>query len=124
MKSVVVHSSSRSFRTAFFKIQRIQGHDLALLSVAGAYSPEQEEFRLAVGSAAPTPVLAPPIQGIPPSSNIDEVGERLADKALSAISPIDDVRASAEYRREMTRVLCKRLARALLQSEEGGCFAA
>ena len=124
VKSIVIPSSSLSFRTAFFKIQRIRGHDLALLSLAGAYSPEEGEFRIAVGSAAPTPVLAPPIKDISPTSNIDDVGNGLAEKVLPFICPIDDVRASATYRREMTKVLCKRLARTLLKPVEGGYHAA
>ena len=124
VKSIIIPSSSLSLRTAFYKIQRIRGHDLALLSVAGAYSPEQGEFRIAVGSAAPIPILTPPIQDIDPASNIDTVGNRLAEKALPFINPIDDVRASAKYRREMTIVLCKRLAKTLLNTEEGGYHAA
>jgi CO/xanthine dehydrogenase FAD-binding subunit len=38
----------------------------------------------------------------------------LAALALEHIQPIDDVRGSAEYRREMTAALCRRLARRLL----------
>jgi len=124
VKSIVIPSSSRSLRTAFFKIQRIRGHDLALLSLAGAYSPEKGEFRIAVGSAAPTPVLTPPITDISPTGTIDEVGNGLAERVLPFISPIDDVRASARYRREMTKVLCKRLAGALLEPKEGEHHAA
>ena len=102
----------------------IRGHDLALLSLAGAYSQEGGELRIAVGSAAPTPVMIPPIANITQTDDFNEVGNGLTERVLPFISPIDDVRASASYRREMTKVLCKRLAEALLKREEGGYHAA
>ena len=44
-----------------------------------------------------------------------DAGEELAAAALETICPIDDVRASAEYRREMVRVLTDRAIRQALQ---------
>lgn len=113
--AIVIPPQPAGLRTAFFKVKRVRGHDMALVNAAGALDPSKREFRLAIGSAACTPVLVRGLEGIcPPGAGADEVGERLAAKAIAAISPIDDVRASAEYRRDMTALLCKRLARALL----------
>jgi CO/xanthine dehydrogenase FAD-binding subunit len=113
--AIVIPPQPPGLRSAFFKIKRIRGHDMAIVNAAGAFDPAKREFRLAIGSAACTPVLVRGLDDIcPPGATADEVGETLAAKAVAAISPIDDVRASAEYRRDMTALLCKRLARALL----------
>lgn len=117
--AVVVPSQPASLHSAFQKIKRIRGHDLALVNAAGAFDSATRELRLAIGSAACTPVLVEDLDGIcPPGAGADEVGEHLAEKALAAIRPIDDVRASAEYRNDMTALLCRRLAHALMSSAE------
>jgi CO/xanthine dehydrogenase FAD-binding subunit len=59
-------------------------------------------MRVAIGSAAPTPVLLP---DFPVTASVDEVQK----KAQEMISPIDDVRATAEYRAFMVGVFIRRL---------------
>ncbi len=113
--AIVVPPQPPALRSAFLKIKRVRGHDLALVNAAAAFDPDTREFRLAIGSAACTPVLIRGLEGVaPPGATADEVGDRLAAAALAAISPIDDVRAGIEYRCDMTALLCRRLARALL----------
>lgn len=115
MTTIVVPQPTAGLCSAFRKLKRIRGHDLALVNAAAAFDPAARTWRLAVGSVAPTPVLVPGLDTIcPPGATADEVGERLAAAALDHISPINDVRASAEYRRDMVALLCRRLARALL----------
>jgi len=93
-------------RTAFLKQQRIRGHDLAVVNVAGSYAPDAETLRVAVGSCAPTPVLLEPIDA---SGAVDAVTDRAIELAEAAVSPISDVRASAAYRRAVLPVLLERL---------------
>lgn len=108
-----------NLRSGFLKIKRTCGHDMALVNAAAAYDPDSREFRLAIGSAACTPVLIHGLEGIcPPGATAAKVGDRLAERAIAAIQPIDDVRATAEYRRDMTALLCRRLAAALI---DNGC---
>jgi CO/xanthine dehydrogenase FAD-binding subunit len=104
-------------RTAFLKQQRIRGHDLAVVNVAGSYAPDDKSLKVAVGSCAPTPVLLEPIdtRGTSFESLVDHVIE-LAERATS---PISDVRASAAYRRAVLPVLLRRLVDRLLE-EKGG----
>ncbi len=77
--------------------------------------------RLAVGAAAPTPVLIPGIpeilEGKPPGKEIfAEAGEI----AAQVVKPISDLRGSAEYRRELVRVLSVRaLSRARARCGDG-----
>ncbi|NUN47731.1 MAG: xanthine dehydrogenase family protein subunit M [Candidatus Brocadiae bacterium] len=74
----------------FIKFCTRRAMDLAFVSVACAAV--GNDIRLALGAVAPTPIRVPP--------SVEEAVKRCA--------PIDDVRASAEYRREMVRVLVRR----------------
>ncbi len=102
-------------RTTFRKQQRIRGHDLAVVNVAGAYDPEERQLRLAIGSCAPTPVvLAPiPIDGLSPR----DTAAQAVEAALRGVSPISDVRASADHRRAILPVLIRRTVQDLLRGE-------
>jgi CO/xanthine dehydrogenase FAD-binding subunit len=58
------------------------------------------EARIALGSVAPTPVRARDVEAALVGSKPDPAA---ADAVASAISPIDDVRSTAEYRAEVAR---------------------
>lgn len=70
------------------------------------------EAMVALGSVAPTPILAP-------EAGRTLVGTKLTDEALAqagelaceAARPIDDLRASRDYRLELIRVLTRRVVR-------------
>ena len=104
-------------RTAFRKQQRIRGHDLAVVNVAGAYSPAERVLRLAIGSCAPTPVLLDPIEV--DSGNNEAFAGHVIDKLLRAVSPISDVRASAGYRSAVLPILAERILHELLSAGGG-----
>jgi CO/xanthine dehydrogenase FAD-binding subunit len=112
--AVIVPKPAAGLVSAFDKIKRTRGHDLAIVNSAAAFDPAAGTVRVAIGSCAMRPALVPPLAGVTPKSDAKEVGERLAALAGEHIQPIDDVRASAEYRREMTALLCRRLAGRLL----------
>jgi CO/xanthine dehydrogenase FAD-binding subunit len=101
-------------RTAFLKKQRIRGHDLAILNMAGYLDRETGLLRVAIGSCAPTPILLPA-----PRSSLDGPADTLVDElstaAQEAISPIDDLRASAGYRRALVPVFVRRLIESLYE---------
>ena len=106
--AVHIPAQSKGTRTLFAKRQRLRGHDLALTNAALLHDPERKHLRLAVGSCSPAPIVL----------DLDELqgsldGEEAARRAMAAIAPITDVRASAEYRTDMTGVLVRRLFQAL-----------
>jgi len=98
-------------RCAFLKQQRIRGHDLAVVNVAGAYHPETKRLHIAIGSCAPTPILLEPIEATGSAAAVADLGIGLAE---AATSPISDVRASADYRRAVLPILLRRLIGRLL----------
>jgi CO/xanthine dehydrogenase FAD-binding subunit len=99
-----VPAQAKGTRTLFAKRQRLRGHDLALCSAALVRDPERKRLRAAVGSCSPAPIVL----------NLDDMfgkpdAEEAARRAMAEIKPISDVRASAEYRTDMTGVLVRRL---------------
>jgi carbon-monoxide dehydrogenase medium subunit len=90
--------------SGFLKRKRVRGHDLAIANVALLRDPERKRLRLSVGSCSPVPVLL----------ELDEMFARpdvesAVALALEKVRPIDDVRASIEYRRAMVAMMVRRL---------------
>lgn len=66
--------------------------------------------RVAIGAAAPTPLRARRVEAALEGQRIDsELISAAADLAAGEAVPIDDVRASAWYRKHLTRVFARRL---------------
>lgn len=82
------------------KLKRIKGHDLGVVAVA--LIKIKGKARVAIGSAAPKPVLLPEFDAGTPVAEIQK-------SAQAVISPIDDVRCTKEYRRFMVDVYIRRL---------------
>jgi carbon-monoxide dehydrogenase medium subunit len=74
-----------------------------------------EDIRIGLGSVAPTPIRAlraeKILSGKAPQNHIIEAA---AIEAANETSPISDIRASAEYRREIVRVLTERAIKDLI----------
>lgn len=89
----------------FMKVGPRNAMVIAICSLAVAVDDEAGEVRAAFGSAAETARLV--------SVPLEEAGE-LPERVAASASPIDDVRATAAYRRHALRVLAGRaLARCL-----------
>jgi carbon-monoxide dehydrogenase medium subunit len=74
------------------------------------------DVRLALGSVAATPVRAEKTEGVLEGSRPDaDTAERAAATLAAELSPIDDVRSTADYRRAVAARVLHRLLR-----EEGG----
>lgn len=119
LTAIVVPPQPAGLSSGFDKIKRVFGHDLALVNAAAAYSPTHGALKAAIGSCGVTPIVLPALEDVQPTADPRGVGERLAALALDHIAPIDDVRSSAEYRRDMTALLCRRLAARVLAAPAG-----
>jgi carbon-monoxide dehydrogenase medium subunit len=92
----------------YVKLMRYAGEDLAQAAVGAVVYPENE-YRVAFGAVAPTPFRSTRIEDVLRGKPLDEalVAEVVAMVA-DEISPITDMRASAEYRTRMTEVMLER----------------
>lgn len=95
----------------FMKKSRIKGHDLSQISVAG-YLKEDGTLKFSLGAASPIPVLVEDFENYK-NECIKDYRETIADKVISKINPISDVRATKEYRLAMARYLTCEIAKKL-----------
>jgi carbon-monoxide dehydrogenase medium subunit len=100
LERIVVPAATAAARGGYRKLKRIKGHDLGIVGVALLKA--DGALRLGVSSAAPTPVL---VDGLSTDTAPDEV----VAATRAAISPISDVRCSAEYRSFMAETYVRRL---------------
>ena len=67
-------------------------------------------IRIAVGAVAATPLRLEKIEKMLEGKDVTEsLIDQAAEAAVNEISPIDDIRGSAEYRKKVTRVVVKRV---------------
>ena len=94
--------------SVFLKASRVVA-DLAKASLAIAFTRQGERIiacRVAMGSVAPTPILLPTVAKVLIGQDFSQDLLAKAGKmAAEAISPIDDVRSSAWYRRRIANVM-------------------
>ncbi len=87
--------------------------DIALVAVASAIRCDSKQrctdVRIALGAVAPCPMRARRAEAVLEGQLVtDKLIRQAAEIASEEIAPITDVRASAEYRREIARVLARR----------------
>ncbi len=96
----------------YLKLGRYRGEDLAQASVAVLALPDRR-YRIAFGAVAPATVRATAIEACLEGRALDDAAlAEAAGLVAGAISPISDLRASAEYRTHMCRVMLVRALRA------------
>ncbi len=106
--AVALRQPRQGTGSAFLKVSRVAA-DIA--KVNGAFTVVREgdrvvDCRLAFGSVAPTPVRARGAEAFLTGRAFGtELVAEVTGAAMEEVSPIDDVRSAAWYRREMVRVL-------------------
>jgi carbon-monoxide dehydrogenase medium subunit len=96
----------------YLKLSPRRAMDLAIVGAAVVVVPEDgicKDIRIALGAVAPTPLRTMKAETVLKGQKFnDNLIEKAAKTAAAEASPIDDHRASAEYRRDMIEVLVKR----------------
>jgi CO/xanthine dehydrogenase FAD-binding subunit len=109
-------------RGVYLKLSPRHSMDLAIVGVAVqgiCVDGVCKDIRIALGAVAPTPVRALLAETILQSRKITlEIIDEAANNAVTQCSPIDDHRASQEYRCDMIYAMTRRALRQVLQSPE------
>jgi CO/xanthine dehydrogenase FAD-binding subunit len=102
----------RGWTVRYERLDVRRAMDIAIAGVAVALhrdGPRLTEARLALGAVAPTPRRVPEVEAWLVAEGLGTAAvERAAELAMAAARPIGDVRATAEYRREMVGALVRR----------------
>jgi carbon-monoxide dehydrogenase medium subunit len=122
LTGIHIESPEPNTKTIFLKKGRTR-MDLAVASVAVLIKTESKrctKARIAAGSVAPTPMrlfeVEALLEGSPLTKELFIDAQRLASRS---VSPITDVRSTADYRRHLVGVLVKRALEMLLDQECG-----
>lgn len=106
--------------SAYFKHSVRKAMDLAIIGVAAWIKTDGKKItdcRIAMGCVGITPLRAFQAEKLLIGSEIsDELVEKAAQSAEDECNPISDVRASAEYRKDMIRVYTKRAVKKAIET--------
>jgi carbon-monoxide dehydrogenase medium subunit len=122
LTDILLEPPEQNTKTIFLKKGRTR-MDLAVASVAALIRTECNrclKTRIALGSVAPVPMrffeAEALLEGAAPSRELLTGAQQLAAKS---VSPITDIRSTADYRRHLVGVLVKRALENLLDNEFG-----
>jgi carbon-monoxide dehydrogenase medium subunit len=109
LTEIVVPQQPNGYGGAFMKVGRRVGHDISLANGAVVVKLNKdriEDVRIALGSVAPIPMRAIKTEAFLKGKEYSEENIRRASEIASTeIRPISDIRASAEYRRDVVKSL-------------------
>jgi xanthine dehydrogenase iron-sulfur cluster and FAD-binding subunit A len=109
-------------RSEFFKLGLRRAQAISVVNVAVLVEIERDvvqRARVTLGSVAPTVIHAREVESYLQGERLtSDVITRTGELAAVAVKPIDDLRGSADYRREMARVGTQRTLRSIAQGPE------
>lgn len=113
LTSLKIPLTSHRQGSAYYKLTTRKAMDIAFVGVAVLLELDGDDrinkARIALGSVAPTPIRVPSAEKLLEGKVLSrEAAQEAAGLAAQACQPISDLRASAEYRREMVNNLCQR----------------
>ena len=121
--AIVIPSPAADARSTFLKLGARRYLVISIAMVAACLELKDgrvRDARIAVGACSEVAQrlngLEARLRGVP----VAEAPDMVRDEDFASLSPIDDVRASASYRRHGARVLVRRALDALIRPEEAG----
>jgi len=124
LTAVLVPKPPPGFGAAYARFQLRDGNAIAVAAVAAGLTLDADgivrDARIVLGAVAPVPKLVESAGAQLVGQRADEDAfRRAAEAAMHAAEPISDVRASADFRRELVGVLARRaLSTALDRAKE------
>lgn len=104
VQSVFIPEIKENSKGTFIKISRRKEVDLS--TVCGTVLKTDKTYRISCGAVAPTPIRLRKTEEFLNGKTINkETIEEAVEIAKQEVSPIDDIRASKEYRKEMVGVV-------------------
>jgi carbon-monoxide dehydrogenase medium subunit len=130
LKEIVIELPKQRSAGCYLKLRRRKAVDVSLAGVAFQAETESDgktlaKVAIALGSVAPTPIRVPDAEavltGLPVAEAMTKISD-CAEIAAQTASPIDDVRASASYRRTIVAVFLQQCAQKVLGTlkKDGG----
>lgn len=112
VKEIRIPNMPLQSKGVYIKLSPRSRMDLAVVGVGAVVAQDNgliQEVRIALGAVAPTPMRAEKAEDVLKGEKVRaETVLKAAEKASGESEPIDDHRASAEYRRMMVEALVKR----------------
>jgi carbon-monoxide dehydrogenase medium subunit len=105
-------------RGAFLRLGQRQAQAISKVSVAVAMTfrgGQPEWARVALGAVAPTVIRAPETERALLAGGYEGL-KRAMEAIRNEVRPIDDIRSTREYRREMAAVLLERAIRQIVEA--------
>ncbi len=106
-------------RTAYARFSSLSANDWPCVGAAAFLSLDGDrlsELRIALSGVAEAPLRAAGLERFRGESCSEELWDAVCDTLDGQLSPVSDLRGSADYKREMTRVLVRRTLRELAGS--------
>jgi CO/xanthine dehydrogenase FAD-binding subunit len=126
LSAVICPVPRPGLRSAFLKLGGRRYLVISIVMVAVALDIEGDLVagaRVAVGACSPVALRLPAAEdrlaGLPARAGL---GAALTSADFANLSPIDDLRASADYRREAALILTRRAVELCVQGERGGAI--
>jgi len=124
MTAVVTPAPARTLRSAFLKLGARRYLVISIVMVAAALDIVDgivRDARIAIGACSAVARRIAEAErrliGAPARAGL---GDAIEERDLATLSPIDDVRATAAYRRDAALTLARRAIEACVQGEAGG----
>ncbi|UCD81573.1 MAG: xanthine dehydrogenase family protein subunit M [Desulfobacterales bacterium] len=128
LKEIVIELPKQRSAGCYLKLRRRKAVDVSLAGVAFQAETESDgrtlaRVGIALGGVAPTPIRVAEAEAVLTGLHVDEALTKISDCAeiaVQAASPIDDVRATASYRRTIVDVFLHQCAQKVLSTLKYG----
>ena len=123
MTAIVIPSPGPETRSTFLKLGARRYLVISIAMIAACLELQDgriHDARLAVGACSEIAQRLPRLEARLENAPASEAPDMVREEDFAALSPLDDVRASASYRRHGARILVRRALAALLRAETTG----